>query len=1139
MKQTFTKPLLRAVSLLLCLLLTVQFFPPAFAADPEEDPIRDKGFLQPITQKTEVPEGWTGIYTAKDLTGLFVPSDSYILMNDIVLDDLTPLLSGKAFTGEFDGNGHTITYTMNVDVAGQDVCVGLFALLAGTVRNLHVAGSIRIAYSQTKAVRVAFGGVAGEMAKGSIDNCVSSVVVVENITKFFVTGEGGGIVGKISGGSTVSHCCNRGDLCGRLEIGGIVGSVSSDSAVEIYACLNQGKISDYPDEKGTGVAYGTDYMGGILGSSGYGTPLTLHECANLATIVDGDFLGGIIGQGQKGAVVTNCLNVGAVTAPAVMGGGIVGSAYACSVNKCINVGPVTGTRCGAIAGQRSSSPKLEQYYWSSESCACSMANTAELVGAVEPENLLKEDSYPPLDFKQIWEMNEDLGCPYPRALCWQAYQNAYKLKTEQHENNRVEQYYALLSLIDSAGGPNGGAASVLHKTYRESAAYYANREWSFLGKVTNALSLNFNVENPFDVLLADMFNQTYGQDCYEEAMYENVLSQTSDLFSSFDLLDVCREDEIQDILTELSKFDGHWYGNTAKQMKKLFGLINDTKAGAIAKSGIEIAGPIVSFGSNTASSAESLKRHATQFILYNSQSEAAHSLSTILSETATFLPMTATGTEKERAWCAKSLQNAGAELEKAAKGDCTGLYETVGGDVLQLFTTNGATAVQTVYKGGLFSATSMLGAIMLGLQVGKPVADAVTNMDDISYYSGMMDCAGLMSAGLYITVQQRLTDYHKDDSYHNLTRLKDALGMYFSLQMMACDYAIDWYGAINKRAWFENDDFYGRIADTACLQAYKAQLETLLKKSRQILLEPDTMNGYLINCPVTVHVEAADGTSLAVQSTGKQSIFPGLEGYYTLLGEQRESKLGAYSGAQTMYVEGDGTGQMDVIIWHENGAHFIGYERYEALPVTPGCRYDFTDDHAVLDNKTNFEPTERVYNPFVDVQSGAFYYDPVLWAVNHIPQITNGTDATHFSPSDTCTRGQVVTFLWRAANCPEPTGKRNPFRDVKTSDYFYKAVLWAVEQGITMGTGDDTFSPGQGCTRGQVVTFLHRFAKTPAPNTTASAFTDVKPDAFYAAAVLWAVEAGITLGTSDTTFSPNDTCTRAQIVTFLYRAMAK
>ena len=121
MKQTFTKPLLRAVSLLLCILLTVQFFPPAFAADPEEDPIRDKGFLQPITQKTEVPEGWTGIYTAKDLTGLYVPSDSYILMNDIVLDDLTPLLSGKAFTGEFDGNGHTITYTMNVDVAGQEI----------------------------------------------------------------------------------------------------------------------------------------------------------------------------------------------------------------------------------------------------------------------------------------------------------------------------------------------------------------------------------------------------------------------------------------------------------------------------------------------------------------------------------------------------------------------------------------------------------------------------------------------------------------------------------------------------------------------------------------------------------------------------------------------------------------------------------------------------------------------------------------------------------------------------------------------------------------------------------------------------------------------------------------------------------
>ena len=176
-------------------------------------------------------------------------------------------------------------------------------------------------------------------------------------------------------------------------------------------------------------------------------------------------------------------------------------------------------------------------------------------------------------------------------------------------------------------------------------------------------------------------------------------------------------------------------------------------------------------------------------------------------------------------------------------------------------------------------------------------------------------------------------------------------------------------------------------------------------------------------------------------------------------------------------------------------------------------------------------------NPFVDVPSYAYYTAPVLWAVDHA--ITAGTDKTHFSPNDTCTRTQVVTFLWRAAGNPEPKTGNNPFQDVKPSDYFYKPVLWAVENKITAGTGTTTFSPNDGCTRGQVVTFLWRSAGNPAPGSSKNPFTDVKSDAYFYTPVLWAVEHKITAGTSDTTFSPNDTCTRAQIVTFLYRDLAE
>ena len=177
--------------------------------------------------------------------------------------------------------------------------------------------------------------------------------------------------------------------------------------------------------------------------------------------------------------------------------------------------------------------------------------------------------------------------------------------------------------------------------------------------------------------------------------------------------------------------------------------------------------------------------------------------------------------------------------------------------------------------------------------------------------------------------------------------------------------------------------------------------------------------------------------------------------------------------------------------------------------------------------------------PFVDVAEGAYYYDPVLWAVNHDPQITNGTDATHFSPNRTCTRAQVVTFLWRAMGEPEPTKTDNPFTDVKEGQYYYKAVLWAVENNITTGTSATTFSPDSGCTRGQVVTFLHRAQGTPAPGSSENPFTDVPEGQYYYDAVLWAVNHSpqITNGTSATTFSPNAICTRGQIVTFLYRSM--
>ena len=250
--------------------------------------------------------------------------------------------------------------------------------------------------------------------------------------------------------------------------------------------------------------------------------------------------------------------------------------------------------------------------------------------------------------------------------------------------------------------------------------------------------------------------------------------------------------------------------------------------------------------------------------------------------------------------------------------------------------------------------------------------------------------------------------------------------------------------------------------------------------------------------------------------------------------------------------------QYDVSVLNDgNGKAFASPAKAAAdtaitLTATPNAGYHFKAWRVILggvtitDNKFTM-PAEDVEvqavfekdapiskHPFLDVPAGAYYEDAVVWAVGK--GITSGTNATTFDPNGTCTRAQAVTFLWRAAGSPTPKTKLMPFPDVPVGSYYWNAVLWAIEQGITEGTSYLTFSPNDSCTRAQIVTFLWRAKGNPAVSSNAP-FTEVAPDAYYAAAVTWAEKNGITGGIGNGLFGSNNTCTRAQIVTFLYRTM--
>ncbi len=217
----------------------------------------------------------------------------------------------------------------------------------------------------------------------------------------------------------------------------------------------------------------------------------------------------------------------------------------------------------------------------------------------------------------------------------------------------------------------------------------------------------------------------------------------------------------------------------------------------------------------------------------------------------------------------------------------------------------------------------------------------------------------------------------------------------------------------------------------------------------------------------------------------------------------------------------------EVIVTDKNGDDIRVRDRGDG-------EYTFT----MPDSKVTVEVTfveEGDELSFVDVAKSDYYYDAVKWAVEN--GVTTGVTDTIFAPGNPCTRAQTVTFLWRAAGMPQAANRVNPFTDVSESDYYYEAVLWAVENGITSGTTATTFGPSTTCTRAQVVTFLWRYSKEDA--SILPMFTDVAEGDYYYGAVAWAVENGVTTGVTDTSFVPGNPCTRGQIVTFLYRYMGK
>ena len=300
----------------------------------------------------------------------------------------------------------------------------------------------------------------------------------------------------------------------------------------------------------------------------------------------------------------------------------------------------------------------------------------------------------------------------------------------------------------------------------------------------------------------------------------------------------------------------------------------------------------------------------------------------------------------------------------------------------------------------------------------------------------------------------------------------------------------------------------------------------------------------LVACPVHVEILDPDGNVVHTLTDGEIGTWYTEYGNFYVFEEENGEygKVLDLVEGYTARIMGAGEGTMDVTYQVPVDGELSDPVSVSGVPVTENLSATIEENedgnvYLVIDedNDGETDSERRLCGecPFTDVPKDSFYYEPVLWAVKE--GITNGATETTYNPNGTCLRAQVVTFLHRADGNPEPTSMRNPFTDVKSGDFFYKPVLWAVEKGITNGTTATTFGSYANCNRAAVVTFLWRAAGSPEPKTTDNPFTDVESSDFFYKPVLWAIENGITTGVDATHFGPTSPCNRAQVVTFLYR----
>lgn len=1116
----------RLISLLLIIVMVLGLFPAAVHAS-------DNGFIVPVTHNQQVPTGFTGIYTAADLKNISKNlSGSYILMNDIALKGAWDPIGSfdSPFTGIFDGNGYTVSGLKKSWTAqeGDEIVLGLFAALQGAeVRNVAVSGSFSVTvpedyYDETG--KIAIGGIAGYVEDESlINNCVSNVSVSsDERSHYFFTDDisyHGGIAG-YAGNSLIQFCRNTGSVtAANFNIGGIVGYSLSTN---IYACQNDASIT------------GGFYTGGIVGyARSYSS---ISSCANTGEILARDSAAGIVSYTNAAIDISDCLNTGRVYSSG--GGGLLTDAGIlnwgkATVVRCVNVGSASR---GSIRNETHGTT-VDCYFLVTDDETSHFSGDkgyyTENATGLSAEEMKKRDSFPALPFGGIWTLDKGMEYPFPTALMGLACNNTYKEAYVEKTFEDINEGDRFVHIMGGSGA--GSMAGLLSEAYEDAGLHIVNKGWTGINYLNDAMNLDLEITNDFDVLLADLLMSAEGKDLYdrsvEDAMLANLSDLTTHVSTSFNAVTVAQAEGIMKSFADLPSAMSSKGNTLVTDLRKIIGKTVNAKN---IESAASTLGTAVSLASKTYDSVVDM---ADFFVLGNTYTDASKNFSQILKDTASASHSITSNTGKA-AFFRSAVTTFTNDMTRFANDDPTLFYEKMGGELADLGTVGLNAAADLAMS---VCELNPIIAVKSGLGYGVLVGDMATNMDSVTYYGTMLDMAGYMSKCLHSVVSSYEAAFLESGTYEDAVAYNTALDLYLSLQILSCDYAIGYCTALSSSmistAFKLN---YDDIAASVQILSYKADLEQLREKGKNVHLDADGgISGFIASCPVTVIVEDQSGKELAKLETKKQTLAKNCFDCYGIMGKDMAEKFGFYDpNKHTVRIVGQSKGTMDLILFTGNGGILTDASGYVDLPVSKDKVYR-VDGAALSSGGKTVAPTDTYKNPcpFTDVTEADWFYDAVAYAYEN--GLMNGTGNNLFNPTGLTSRAMIVTILYRLEGSPKSSGK-NPFTDVASGTWYTDAVIWAAEKGVVDGYGNGKFGPNDEITREQMATILYKYSKFKGDDVSAKAdlskFADHGQISDWAKTQLsWANAKGLITGRSATSIAPTGKAMRSEAATILQR----